>query len=70
MRYEFQHRGTIHCHMVMSMENGPTIDEMEHARYDLPEYPKEPIWTKFDDNLYDEKTEEEIEIIKSERQEQ
>ena len=31
MRYEFQHRGTIHCHMVMSMENGPTIQEMEFA---------------------------------------
>ena len=29
-----------------------------------------PIWTKFDNNLYDEKTEEEKEIIKSERQEQ
>ena len=53
MRYEFQHRGTIHCHMVMSMENGPTIDEMEYARYDLPEYPREPILTKFDDNSLD-----------------
>ena len=31
MRYEFQHQGTIHCHMVMSMENGPTIQEMEFA---------------------------------------
>ena len=70
MRYEFQHRGTIHCHMVMSMENGPTIKEMEFALYDLPEYPKVPTWTKFDDNLYDEKTEEEKEIIKSKRQEQ
>ena len=43
---------------------------MEYARYDLPEYPREPILTKFDDNLYDEKTEEEKEMIKSERQEQ
>ena len=40
MRYEFQHRGTIHCHMVMSMENGPTLKEMDLARSDLPEYPK------------------------------
>ena len=69
MRYEFQHRGTIHCHMVMSMENGPTIKEMEFALYDLPEYPKVPTWTKFDDNLYDEKTEEEKEIIKIKRNE-
>ena len=52
------------------MENGSTIKEMELARYDLPEYPKEPIWTKFDDNLYDEKTEDEKEIIQSKRIEQ
>ena len=59
MRYEFQDRGTIHCHILMLMDNGPTIKEMEFAQYDLPEYPKVPIWTKFDDYLYDENTEEE-----------
>ena len=39
MRYEFQHLGTIHCHMVTSLENGPTLGEMDIARFDLPEYP-------------------------------
>ena len=48
----------------------PTIKERELAQYDLPEYPKEPIWSKFDDNLYDENTEEEKEIVKSIRVEQ
>ena len=48
----------------------PTIKERELAQYDLPEYPKEPIWSKFDDNLYDENTEKEKEIVKSIRVEQ
>ena len=48
----------------MSMENGPTLKIMELARQDLPEYSKVPIWTKFDDNLYDKETEEEKETIK------
>ena len=67
MRYEFQHRGTIHCHMVMSMENGPTLKQMELAKDKLPEYPKEPMWTRLDDSLYE--TEEEKDKIRNERQE-
>ena len=42
----------------MSMENGPTLGEMDLARSDLPEYPKIYECTKNDDNFY--KTEEEI----------
>ena len=67
MRYGFQHPGTIHCHMVMSMENGPTLGEMDLARSDLPEYPKVYEWTKNDENFY--KTEEEKETEKTRRQE-
>ena len=66
MRYEFQHRGTIHCHMVMSMENGPTIKDMEFAREDLPEYPRDLSWSKSDDSLY--KTDEKKETEKKRRQ--
>ena len=57
MRYEFQHRGCIHCHMVMSMENGPNHRDMELAKKPLPEVPKEPIWTESLDALF-ETTEE------------
>ena len=46
-RYEFQHRGSIHCHMVMSVKNGPSCGDMELAKEDLP-------------NLDDYQTEEEI----------
>ena len=35
-RYEFQHRGSIHCHMVMSVEHGPSCGEMDLARKDFP----------------------------------
>merc|ERR1712020_543325 len=52
MRYEFQPRGCIHCHMVMSMKNGPTFAEMELALKDLPEEPKVPEWTTREDNLF------------------
>ena len=48
MRYEFQHRGTIHCHMVMSMENGPNHHIMELARLNA-KIPEQPKWTTLDD---------------------
>ena len=35
-RYEFQHRGTIHCHMVMSVVNGPTCHDMKTASKSVP----------------------------------
>ena len=35
-RYEFQHRGSIHCHMVMSVKNGPSCADMELAKEELP----------------------------------
>ena len=35
-RYEFQHRGSIHCHMVMSVKNGPSCGDMELAKEELP----------------------------------
>ena len=35
-RYEFQHRGSIHCHMVMSVKNGPSCGDMELANEELP----------------------------------
>ena len=31
-RYEFQHRGSIHCHMVLSIEGGPSCTEMDLAK--------------------------------------
>ena len=31
-RFEFQHRGSIHCHMVMSVHNGPSCGDMEFAK--------------------------------------
>ena len=68
MRYEFQHLGTIHCHMVTSLENGPTLGEMDIARFDLPEYPNVSDWTKNDGSTY--KTKEEKETGKTMRQEQ
>ena len=67
MRYEFQHRGCIHCHMVFSMENGPTFAEMELALKDLPEEPKVPEWTTREDSLF--QTETEKEKFKQEKQE-
>ena len=48
--------------MVMSMENGPTLKEMDLARSDLPECPKVYEWTKNDENFY--KTEEEKKLKK------
>ncbi len=42
MRYEFQHRGCIHCHMVMSMKYGPTNHEMELALQKTKD-PKPPV---------------------------
>lgn len=36
MRYEFQHRGSIHCHMVISVESGPNSRTMELAGVKLP----------------------------------
>ena len=35
-RFEFQHRGSIHCHMVMSSKYGPSCAEMELAMTKLP----------------------------------
>ena len=49
MRFEFQHRGSIHCHMVMSVRNGPSCGDMEFAKMPLP-------------NLDECDTEEEIKI--------
>ena len=40
MRYEFQNRGSIHCHMVMSVENGPSSLTMEAAQTSLPKLPE------------------------------
>ena len=37
-RYEFQHRGSIHCHMVMSVKNGPSCGDMELAKEELPNF--------------------------------
>ena len=58
-RFEFQHRGCIHCHMVMSMENGPCHREMELAKKPLPKHPIEPVWTKSLDQAYDSEEEKE-----------
>ena len=65
MRYEFQHRGTIHCHMVMSIENGPTLKEMDLAREDIFECPTYPNLTEFAKDIYD--TEEKIQTEKARR---
>merc|ERR1712029_135873 len=35
-RYEFQMRHAIHCHMVITMKNGPSCKEMELAKQDVP----------------------------------
>ena len=35
-RYEFQHRGSIHCHMIMSVKNGPSCIDMDLAKEELP----------------------------------
>ncbi len=40
MRYEFQNRGSIHCHMVMSVENGPDSGTMETAKSNLTTVPE------------------------------
>lgn len=48
-RYEFQHRGAIHCHMVMSCSNGPTCDELDLAIGDFP---------KLNDDMTDEQKKE------------
>ena len=37
-RYEYQHRGSIHCHMVMSVKNGPSCGDMELAKEELPNF--------------------------------
>ena len=66
MRYEFQHRGCIHCHMVFSMENGPTHKEMELALMRIPDEPKTPEWTQKDEADFKEKTEDEKEKYKQE----
>jgi hypothetical protein len=36
MRYEFQMRHAIHCHMIMTMKNGPSCKEMELAKEKCP----------------------------------
>ena len=36
MRFEMQSRGTIHCHMVMTVENGMTIEELDIAGKTIP----------------------------------
>ncbi|MCP3932070.1 MAG: hypothetical protein GY705_23605, partial [Bacteroidetes bacterium] len=36
-RYEFQMRHAIHCHMIMTMKNGPTCNEMVLAKQKCPE---------------------------------
>ena len=54
--------------MVTSLENGPTLGEMDIARFDLPEYPNVSDWTKNDGSTY--KTKEEKETGKTMRQEQ
>ena len=36
MRYEFQMRHAIHCHMIMTMKNGPSCEEMELAKQTCP----------------------------------
>ena len=48
-RYEFQHRGSIHCHMLMSVEHGPSCSDMKLAKKDLP-------------NLDDCQTEEQVAV--------
>ncbi|CAL4203526.1 unnamed protein product, partial [Meganyctiphanes norvegica] len=35
IRYEFQHRGSIHCHMVMNVKHGPSCGDMEFAKMPL-----------------------------------
>ena len=69
MRYEFQHRGCIHCHMVFSMENSPTLKEMELALLRIPDEPKAPEWTQKDEADFKGKTEAEKEKYKQEIQE-
>ena len=39
--------------MIMSIENRPTLKEMELAREDIPEPPKYPDLTKFPVDIYD-----------------
>merc|ERR1711860_47020 len=36
MRFEMQNRGTIHCHMVITVENGMTIEELDNASKNIP----------------------------------
>ncbi|MCH2545601.1 MAG: AAA family ATPase [Alphaproteobacteria bacterium] len=35
-RYEFQHRGAIHCHMVISVKGGPNSEQMDLAEQSPP----------------------------------
>ena len=51
--------------MVMSIENGPTLKEMDLAREDLFECPTYPNLTEFAKDIYD--TEEKIETEKARR---
>ena len=51
MRFEFQHRGSIHCHMIMSVEHGPSGGEMKLAKQSLPIFSED-------------KTQEQIELDK------
>ena len=66
MRYEFQHRGCIHCHMVMSMKNGPTHHEMELALQKAKK-PEPPVFTHLHENPDD--TEEKKEKDEKRKQE-
>ena len=45
-RYEFQMRHAIHCHMIITMKNGPSCKEMETARSTMPDIPAKIVVEK------------------------
>ena len=48
-RFEFQNRGSIHCHMVISVKHGPSYCEMELARKALPNFAECKNQEEFDE---------------------